>query len=110
MDALDLLDWRRRIFELYAEIRSASDPEAAWRRWREVRDELYGSHPQTPVAPTGRASFRGVDYFAYDPELRFLAGVHAAEPRPPEIAGRAGSQVRFRRVGGARVPARRPGP
>ena len=87
MDALDLLDWKRRIFELYAEVRFASDPQAGWRRWREVRDELYGSHPQTPVAPGARASFGGVDYFPYDPELRFLADVEEAEPLSLEIAG-----------------------
>src|SRR6266487_3587332 len=99
MDALDLLDWKRRIFELYAEVRSASDPQAAWTRWREVRDELYGSHPQTPVAPGARASFDGVDYFPYDPGLRFLAGVEEAEPVSLGIAGSAGSTVRFTRFG-----------
>ena len=102
MDALDLLDWKRRIFELYAEVRSASDPQAAWTRWREVRDELYGSHPQTPVAPGARASFGGVDYFPYDPELRFLADVEEAVPQSLEIAGSAGSTVRFTRFGVAR--------
>jgi hypothetical protein len=34
VDELTLLDWKRRIFELYAEIRADRDPEHAWRRWR----------------------------------------------------------------------------
>jgi uncharacterized protein (DUF1684 family) len=101
-EVLDLLDWKRRIFELYAEVRSASDPAEAWARWRDVRDELYGTHPQSPVALAARASFGGVGYFAYDPELRFLAEVEAAEPRPLEIAGSAGSVTRFTRFGVAR--------
>jgi uncharacterized protein (DUF1684 family) len=101
-EVLDLLDWKRRIFELYAEVRSASDPAEVWARWRDVRDELYGTHPQTPVAPAARASFGGVGYFAYDPELRFLAEVEAAEPRPLEIAGSSGSVTRFTRFGVAR--------
>jgi len=29
-ETLDLLDWKRRIFALYAEVRAAADPRAAW--------------------------------------------------------------------------------
>ena len=94
-DLLDLLDWKRRIFELYAEIRAASDPEAAWSRWCEVRDELFASHPQTPLAAGAREGFRGLRYFPYDPALRVLADVEPTEPEPREIAGSAGSTVSF---------------
>ena len=51
---LDLLDWKRRVFDLYREVRLEPDPEAAWRRWRAVRDELFATHPQSPLPP-GRA-------------------------------------------------------
>ena len=39
LDHLGLANWRRRIADLYAEVRStaANDPEAAWERWRGVR-------------------------------------------------------------------------
>jgi uncharacterized protein (DUF1684 family) len=40
-----------------------------------------------------------VPYFPYDPGLRFLAEVEAAEPRSLEISGSAGSKIRFTRVG-----------
>ncbi len=100
-DIVDLLDWKRRIFELYAEIRPVSDPEAAWVRWREVRDELFRLHPQSPLPEEVRAGFRGVDYYPYDLELRVLADVEPAEPVSLEIAGSAGSNVRFTRFGGA---------
>ena len=49
MEELALLDWKRRIFALYAEVRAADDPEAAWRRWCAVRAELYRVHPQSPL-------------------------------------------------------------
>jgi uncharacterized protein len=96
VEELDLLDWKRRIFALYTEVRAADDPEAAWRRWCEIRGELYRSHPQSPRIggePT---------YFPYDPELRFEASVHAAEPASLDIAGSAGSSTRFRRFAVAR--------
>jgi uncharacterized protein (DUF1684 family) len=66
-----------------------------------VRDALFRSHPQSPVAPAVRNSFAGA-YFDYDPALRFLAAVEEVEPQSLEIAGSAGSLVRCTRVGLAR--------
>jgi hypothetical protein len=94
---LDLLDWKRRIFELYAEVRAASDPEAVWARWRATRDELFCSHPQSPLPEQSRAGFGGLDYFPYDPELRVLADVEPAASEPREIAGSGSSTVTFTR-------------
>ena len=101
MDELTLLDWKRRILELYEEIRQAPEPERAWRRWRDVRDELFRSHPQTPLPPERRESFDGVPYFDYDPALRLLGVVEPAERERREIAT-SGEQpysfTRFARV------------
>jgi uncharacterized protein len=83
---LDLLDWKRRIFELYAEIRSSSDPHAAWRRWKTVRHELFRTHPQSPVPPSDRATFHGPEYFEYEPAARVLARVEEAPPERYDIA------------------------
>ena len=44
MDELDLLDWKRRVFALYAEVRATANAEDAWRRWRAARD-----HPEQPA-------------------------------------------------------------
>ena len=38
---LDLLDWKRRIFELYSEVRSAPRPHHGRQHWRGVRDALF---------------------------------------------------------------------
>ena len=86
MDELDLLDWKRRIFELYSEVRADADPEHAWRHWREVRDELFRTHPQSPLLPDARATFAGLPYFDYDPALRVLGTVEPAEHERREIA------------------------
>ena len=40
MEELELLDWKRRIFELYAETRADPQPERAWQHWCDVREEL----------------------------------------------------------------------
>jgi uncharacterized protein len=89
---VDLWDWRRRVAELYAGIRAATAPEAAWQSWRQTRDALFRFHPQSPLAPHERAAFRGLPYFPHDPGLRFLVELEAASDASPEtmVAGADG--------------------
>ena len=95
-EALDLLDWKRRVFALYAEVRAAADPEAAWERWRAGRAELFRAHPQSPrpgAVP---------DYFPYDPAWRLLADVVPAPPESRQIAGSGPEPVTATRFAFAR--------
>jgi uncharacterized protein len=101
-EELELLDWKRRVFELYADVRAAAEPERAWERWRAARDDLFRGHPQSPLPPEAREDFEGLSYFPYDRSLRVPAEVEAAEPELREIAGSAGSVTRFRRFARAR--------
>jgi uncharacterized protein (DUF1684 family) len=84
-DALSLLDWKRRVFDLYAGIRGDDDPAAACARWRATRDELFRTHPQSPLPPEQRGAFEGLPYFDYDPAARVTAEVVAAETKTYEI-------------------------
>jgi uncharacterized protein (DUF1684 family) len=72
LDRLQLADWRRRITELYSEVRhvAVNDPPAAHARWQAVRQALYRDHPASPVPAARRAGFRAI-HFPYDPRLRF---------------------------------------
>jgi len=88
---LDLLDWRRRVTSLYTEVRAAGEPEKAWARWREARDELLASHPQSPLPDEARAGFTGLDYFDYDPRWRVAASIEPAEAERIELPGSAGA-------------------
>ena len=90
---VDLWDWRRQVAELYGRIRSTSVPEAAWHRWRDTRDTLFREHAQSPLASHERTAFGGLPYFAYDPKLRFVAGLEAASDARREMmmAGADGS-------------------
>jgi uncharacterized protein len=101
VDELDLLDWKRRVFDLYATVRSA-DPEEGWQTWRETRDELFSSHPQSPIPTADRASFRGLTYFDYDPELRVLAAIEPAQRESREIATSGDHAYSFTRFARAR--------
>jgi uncharacterized protein (DUF1684 family) len=91
VEELSLLDWKRRVFALYAEVRADADPERGWRRWCAVREELYRTHPQSP-------RLGGVpSYYPYEPTLRFEARVDPVEAATIEIAGSADSVTRFSR-------------
>jgi uncharacterized protein (DUF1684 family) len=98
-DLLDLLDWKRRVSELYAEVRAAAAPdaEAAWRRWRDVRDELFRTHPQSPVPEAERAAYPGVPLYPYDPAFRVDGEVVPAERETLEIGASDGGAYRFTR-------------
>jgi uncharacterized protein (DUF1684 family) len=102
MDELTLMDWKRSVFALYADVRAERDAERAWQHWREVRDDLYRDHPQSPLPAERRESFDGLPYFDYDPALRVLAGVEPAERERREIATSGEAPYAFTRFARAR--------
>ena len=63
-DLLAVADWRRRIAELYAEVRheAAADPAAAHATWRAEREALYRGHPASPVPAAERDGFRALHW------------------------------------------------
>jgi uncharacterized protein (DUF1684 family) len=100
-DALALLDWRRRIFELYGDVRGAEDPAEGWRLWKRTRDSLFRTHPQSPLGSPARAAFRGCRYFDYDPAARVPASVSPRRPERREIVTSTGVSYPFVRFGEA---------
>jgi len=94
-DTLALLDWKRRVFGLYAAVRTMS-PESGWQLWRDTRDELFRSHPQSPLPADRRASFQGLEYWPYDPQARVLAELEDVEAPPQEVATSGTEAILFR--------------
>jgi uncharacterized protein len=91
-EALQLAQWRRTVAGHYARWReeSRSDPEASTQRLRVARDELFRSHPQSPIPIDKRARFGGLSYYPYDPAYRMTATVDPPdEPNEPGAGGPA---------------------
>ena len=92
---LDLVDWRRRVGDLYR----ISGPQAL-ARFRKARDELFRTHPQSPIEPDERASFQGLRYFDPDPAYRVTARVEPGDGSELAIdTGGEDGAIKFRRVG-----------
>jgi uncharacterized protein (DUF1684 family) len=104
VNAFDIVDWRRRVFALYAEVRAAEDVNAAHDLWRRSRDELFANHPASPLRPEHRDGFTGLPIPAYDPAWRFEVEVQEAPAARVELATGTDGVVPFERLGVADVP------
>jgi len=94
-DAIDLVDWRRRVGGLYR----ISGPEAM-AEFRRRRDHLFKTHPQSPIEPEERPEFTALKYFAPDPAYRVKARFEAGPGDTLVIdTGGADGAVRYRRAG-----------
>ena len=106
MTSLALLDWRRRVGRLYADVRAMVDTPAAHELWRATRDDLLKHHPESPIPPEERAAFTGVPVAPYDANLRFEIVVDTdVEPDRLEVVTGTDGMVPFERVGVADLPA-----
>jgi uncharacterized protein len=93
-DYLDLVDWRRRVGDLYR----LPGPDAL-ANFRRGKDDLFRTHPQSPIED--REQFGGLDYFPGDPSYRVSASFEPAA-EPGELAIDTGGEdgaIRYRRAG-----------
>ena len=82
--ALQLADWRRQNAALYARVREQADPAAAHALWRDGRDQMMRSHPQSPLPAGDPMRVSGVPYWPYDPALRWTVPVEPVS-RPQRL-------------------------
>ena len=104
-NSLELADWRRRVSELFVQIRADGDPERAHLTWRTGRDELFGSHPQSPLLPDDPLRRTGLPYGPYDSALRFELPLLGAEPATLAIPTGGDDVTRMHRIGRVALPA-----
>lgn len=105
--AVHTADWRRQVFALYAAVRriAGTDPVAAHQHWISCRNDLFASHPASPLLPEDRDTFTGLPVVPYDPDWRFeLPIVAAAEPRRMEVETGTDGTVPFDLLGTVHIP------
>jgi uncharacterized protein (DUF1684 family) len=101
---LELASWRRLVGELYAAVRAEDEPRRGHALWRRGRDELFRSHPQSPLPPGDPLRATGLPYWPYDPELRFDVPLVPAEEMSLSVPASDGA-IAMHRIGRAHLPA-----
>ncbi|MBE1878206.1 DUF1684 domain-containing protein [Myceligenerans pegani] len=105
--ALAVADWRRRVFALYDDVRAraGADPAEAHAAWVAGRDELFATHPASPLLDADRTGFTGLRVAPYDPAWRFETRiVPAREPRRLEVPTGTDGVVPFELLGAVELP------
>jgi len=101
-ETLQLLDWKRRIFGLYAEVRAATDAAMACAHWQATRCELFAKHPQSPIPAVERDAYEGPHHFPHDPAVRVKAEVIEIESQVLEGPSSGPEPFRMTRFAEAR--------
>lgn len=102
--ALEIADWRRRVFALYDAVRAHEDPEEAHELWRMERDDLMGRHPATPLLDEAGLLFEGLTIAPYDAAWRYELPILPAEPGGFEFETGTDGVVPFERIGRVEIP------
>jgi uncharacterized protein len=83
---LDLLDYRRRVTNLYRLVREANGDPAAWTAFHLAKDALFREHPQSALDSAQKAAFSGLKYYGYAPAFRVTALVDTdVEPETLDV-------------------------
>jgi hypothetical protein len=97
---LEIADWRRRVQAIYATVRDAVTPQAGFDAWRTARDDLFISHPQSPLMGDDVLRRSGLPYFRYDPALRFAVQLDPESDGPVhEVHSANDGTIAMRRIG-----------
>jgi uncharacterized protein len=91
VDDLDLADWRERVARMYL---SSVDLTG----FRTARDDLFRTHPQSPIPPAARESFGGLRYYPPNEAAVVEAPLRPASGGLEIDTGGADGVVRYRRV------------
>ncbi|HWG92610.1 MAG TPA: DUF1684 domain-containing protein [Mycobacteriales bacterium] len=97
---LDVLDWRRRTAALYELVRAEIYPEVAHAGWAATREELFRTHPASPV----RDPSYDLPVAPYDAQWRAEVALEPAPPARIEIPTGTDGVVPFERLGVLRTP------
>lgn len=103
-DFLDLYDYRCRVAAMYRErtetYLAGEDAETVLQHFREARNDLCATHPQSALDEEQQRDFHGLPYFPYNPMLVFLVDIDTnVEPTRQSITMNADEVMTMTTVG-----------
>jgi uncharacterized protein (DUF1684 family) len=75
-----LWDYRRRVEQIYHRVRDTGVSQRSWERWRTDRDDLFATHPASPIPQDRRPGFTGLPFPPYDPSWSLTSRLVPVEP------------------------------
>lgn len=98
---LDLLDYRRKTFELYRQVRElGTESPEAYSLWIETRNKLFGEHSQSALLEQDKPNFKSLPYWDYNPNYRVVAKLNTdVEPIEYNISAGDDGSVTIRQIG-----------
>jgi len=108
---LDLYDFRVRVAELYqrrntALLANGEDDATVLKRFRQERDGIFATHPQSALDEEQKRIFEGIPYFPFNPDMRFSVPIDTnIEHRQQEIVMNVSASMKMTTVGHLRFTA-----
>jgi len=100
LTSMNVLDWRRRVASIYADVRADPDVERAHQTWVNARLALLSNHPASPVPAAERGAFMGGRVAPYDPAFRFVMPLDTdTAPERREVQTGTDGVAAFERIG-----------
>ena len=102
--SLDLYDYRTRVAAFYRQRNNAlhanQDPQTVLTQFRQERDTLFATHPQSALDEEQKRVFDGLHYFPFNSSMRFTAIVDTnIEPHRQEVVMNATESMMTTTVG-----------
>ena len=102
---LDLYDFRVRVTDMYqrrnaALLTNGADEAAILQRFRQERDGIFATHPQSALDEEQKRNFKGIPYFPFNPAMRFAVTVDInIEHKQQEVVMNASESMKMTTVG-----------
>jgi len=102
---LDLYDFRVRVAELYqrrntALLTNGEDDATVLKRFRQERDGIFATHPQSALDEEQKRVFEGIPYFPFNPDMRFSVTVDTnVDHKQQEVVMNATESMKMTTVG-----------
>ncbi len=103
-DYLALYDYRCRVAAMYRAraqgLLNGVELPAVWQQFRQAREQLFATHPQSALDAEQQRTFQGLPYFPYNPALCVIAEVDTnLEPTTQEVLMNAHETMPMTTVG-----------
>ncbi len=94
---LELVDYRSQVADLYGAVRHSDPSRSTWESWRQSRDRLFATHPQSPIEHI--ETFSSLPFFEYQPSWRTDAVFQPDDGFELDVANSGSDVTRFTRIG-----------